>query len=109
MSGPQSTRPKTRATIYDGESFHEIPAGLGTGDWLRGLPTPALRRLAGGETRSNDVDPNRLQRMVRHVLAERCAIPEYERAIETAAGVGARRRWLPLLPILTNYNANGGS
>lgn len=95
---------RIRATVYDGETFHEIPYGLGTGDWLRGLTTPVLERVAGGVTRCLDLDPRRLQRLARTELERRQ--PDHSRYIATAAGVGARRRWITLRPVITNY-ANG--
>lgn len=98
--------PRIRATVYDGETFHEIPYGVGTGDWIRGLSTAALERLAGGSTRSGEVNPRGVQRLAQRDLEGRRP-DRLSRAIETAADVRARRQWSTLMPVLTNYN--GGS
>lgn len=95
-----------RGTVYDGVEFHSIHYGTSTADWIRGLTLLTLRRLAHGDCRAVTIDPATVRRLALAELARR--EPQHERGTATAAAVNARRRWVTLFPVLTNYS-NGES
>lgn len=106
LDNPNFERPKSQRTVHDGTTFHTIPYGVSTGEWLRALTTSVLGRLADGQLRCIDVDPLALYRMARKELARRRH--GLDRATEAAGEAHARRQWIVLTPVITNYSNGRG-
>ena len=96
---------KPRAIVYDGAAVHELVYGESNAEFVRSLSLITLRRLAHGPCRALMVDPATIRALAVAELRRR--EPQHDRGREAADQARARRRWVTLLPVFTNYS-NGG-
>lgn len=97
--------------LFDGRQLYTLakasPGALR--DYIVGLSTPQLEGIAAvGGTPFENINPRPALKLIAAELAVRVGRrPSRERAIEAGAEVHARRRWVPLTPVLTNYSPGG--
>ena len=97
---------RERATIWDGVRFHALYYGESTATYIRGLGLNEIRGLLHNELRTVHVSVETVRALARAELDRR--EPQHDRGRAAADAVRARRQWVELLPVITNYSQPGG-